>query len=207
MQTVSILAGLTLAALGWAAPALATDEPVNQPSQVPVQEALIPDLPDFPTVWQESPVPLQLFSAPPFGPDDKGGTYTEMGAGQPARLTPREEALLALGRAAIEASRAAGTLQIRRPEPTTPPIDHEGLERQKQGSLLHPPLSVPVLGTGSPVDMMSRGAVTAPVPPVPFALTPGELQKLAAMQNRSGLVVLPRTEGTVSHQPAEGNQP
>jgi hypothetical protein len=58
--------------------------------------------------------PLRLLESPPFGPDDKGSTYTDMSLGQagPAPLTDRERALLGLARAAIEASRAAGTLEI-----------------------------------------------------------------------------------------------
>lgn len=182
-----VLACSVLAAALTAGLAQAT-EPDNQPSPTPVQEELIPDLPEFPTVWQETG-PLQLFAAPPFGPDDKGGTYTDMGLGQPAHLTPWEQAILELGRAAVEASRAAGTLEMPRRELQALPMN-EDAARQKQESLLNPPASTPVLGTGSPADMAASGSTTAPVPVGPFPLTQAELEKLSAVDGQSGVVIL-----------------
>jgi hypothetical protein len=170
-------------ALGWPAIASAADQPERSPSPVPPQQELIPDLPEFPTVWSELPEPLRLFVAEPFGPLDKGGTYTDMGAGQPGRLTEREEALLALGRAAIEASRANGTLEIQRRIPT--PTATENMTEEEKRESLRRPANPPVLGTGSPADFVDQAGVSDPAPLGPVPPTQAELDKLAGAHSSS----------------------
>lgn len=171
-------------ALGSPTIASAADEPERSPSPVPPQEELIPDLPEFPVVWSQIPEPLRLFVAEPFGPLDKGGTYTDMGAGQPGRLTEREEALLALGRAAIEASRANGTLEVQS-RVTTPTATGTMTEDEKMELLRRPAANTPVLGTGSPADFMDQEGVSDPAPLGPVPLTQAEMDKLAAARSSS----------------------
>lgn len=72
---------LALAAemLAMTPPATAASEPDRRPSPVPVDAALVPELPEIPAPWQGPELPLELHAATPFGPDDKGGSYTDMG--------------------------------------------------------------------------------------------------------------------------------
>jgi hypothetical protein len=172
--------------------AIAADQPDSQPSPAVVQEELVPDLPEFPPVWSEPPEPLRLFLADPLGPQDKGGAYTDMGAGHPGRLTPREEALLALGRAAIEASRAAGTLEIRRSIPSDSEAGDlgDGSARTKEEMRLRSSASAPVLGTGSPADFTNPTSGADPAGGGHVGPTTAELAKLAAIQGQTGLVLL-----------------
>ena len=58
--------------------------------------------------------PLELKEIPIDPRFHRGGTYTDSGEGQPNVLTQSELELLEMARAAIEASRAAGTLHITR---------------------------------------------------------------------------------------------
>jgi len=172
-----------LCGFGWISNAWAAGEPERSPSPTPPQEELIPELPAFLLVWSGVPEPLRLFVAEPFGPLDKGGAYTDMGAGRAPHLTEREQALLALGRAAIEASRANGTLEVPR-RPSTPADAGENTEQAKKDLLRRSP-APPVLGTGSPADFTSQQAVTDPAPLAPTPLTPAELEKLAAARDAS----------------------
>lgn len=166
---------------------LAADEPINEPANAPVGPALIPDLPDFIWIWQGPDAPLELLQAQPFGPEDKGGTYTDMGRGGPSRLTERETALLGLSRLAVEASRLAGTLQTATPETRIPASGDA--ERLKQEAVMRAPYQTPVPGSGAPSDRM--------VPTIPgrsgsaVPLTRAEIEKLAATEGRSGIVILP----------------
>lgn len=181
---IALAAFFFIPGLGFAA-----DEPINEPSNAPLDQSVIPDLPDFEWVWQGPTAPLELLQAAPFGPEDKGGTYTDMGRGAPSRLTERETALLELSRLAVEASRLAGTLEAVVQETTTPmPAD---AERLKQEALGRAQTQTPVPGSGAPTDHMvpsTPGRTSGSVP-----LTQAEIEKLRAAreQAESGLVILP----------------
>jgi len=185
---------------------------VREPSPVPMQQELIPDLPAFPVEFSESAEPLRLFVAEPFGPDDKGGTYTDMGLGQAGHLTQREVALLALGRAAVQASRAAGTLEMRLGQTKAPGAgaDPAAIARQKSESLLHPPAGAPVVGTGSPDDFLGASGEAQPSPNAPFEMTLRELEKLAAARSVAsdgGIAPTPAPEtGDAPAPRGKGNQ-
>lgn len=166
---------------------LAADEPINEPSNAPVGPVLIPDLPDFPWIWQGPDAPLELLQAQPFGPEDKGGTYTDMGRGGPSRLTERETALLELSRLAVEASRLAGTLEVVTSETRIPAS--ADAERLKQEAVMQAQTQTPVPGSGAPTDHVVPTAPGRSASAVP--LTRAEIEKLAATEGRPGIVILP----------------
>jgi hypothetical protein len=181
---IALAAFFFIPGLGFAA-----DEPINEPSNAPQDQFVIPELPVFPWVWQGPAAPLELLQAAPFGPEDKGGTYTDMGRGAPSRLTERETALLELSRLAVEASRLAGTREVVVQETTTPmPAD---AERLKQEALGRAQTQIPVPGSGAPTDHMVLSTPRSASGPVP--LTQAEIEKLRAAreQAEAGLVILP----------------
>jgi hypothetical protein len=174
-----LILGLLLTSLV-AAPSRASDEPERHPSPVPPQAELIPDLPEAPAVIMNDEA-LRLLEAAPFGPDDKGSTYTDMGLGRTgAPLTERERAILALARSAVEASRAAGTLEIAPPPETrlAPALDAEAakLERLHTGGVVEP---APV--PGDPNTLRSMPAAPEFVGPVlPSAEELAKLERAAS---------------------------
>lgn len=175
-------------ALLWAAgSSFAADEPVNEPSNAPVNPSMIPDLPEVPWVWQGPAAPLELIEAPPFGPGDKGSSYIDMGRGGPSRLTDRESALLELSRLAVDASRLAGTLGTQTTE--TVIVPGADADRLKMEALSRAQTDTPVADSGAPSD---RSDWTTPAPPARgVPMTPAELEKLQAANGRSGVVILP----------------
>lgn len=183
----SLIGASTLAAIGRS---VAANGPESHPSPTPVDATLVPNLPQFPWSWQ--PVgPLELRYSDPLGPDDKGSTYTDMGVSGESRLTEREVALLELSRAAVEASRLAGTLGTGAPSGPRTPSDPLAARRLKDEAATHPPVSTPVLGTGGPGDhavmTVDPSRASAPTP-----LTEDEAAKLAfALAHRAAIVELP----------------
>jgi len=142
--------------------AFSSDEPISGASLATVP-GVVPDLPallEYPVNLQGPLLPLDLLPAAPFGPEDKGGTHVDMGAGRPSRLTERETALLQLSRAAVEASRAAGTLLMPLVEVIAPPVSPEEASRMKLAALATAPMAVPTPGTGAPSDFI--GPMQAP---------------------------------------------
>lgn len=209
--------------------AAAASEPDRQPSPAPVDGTLVPELPEFPAAWQGPELPLELRMAAPFGPEDKGGSYIDMGVAGDAypgtgkssstrrgtgpgtgevagagELTSREQALLALSRAAVEASRAAGTLGVaathgdprlqRSPLAIDPNVSPSEAILQKIAERVTARATARVPGTGDPSDhaagaTTSRNSASANSGAV--RLTPPEIAKRAAAGNAPGLVVLP----------------
>jgi len=139
-------------------PAWAADEPERHPSPTPPQADLIPDLPPIPAPIVTVDDVLRTIDAPPFGPDDKGGRYTDMSVGREISdvLTDQERALLGLARQAIEASRLAGTLQVPGPAERKIPmvLNAEANKLARLQSLIQ---AEPVVGSGGPHDARLAG--------------------------------------------------
>lgn len=185
IQTIARLGLLTSIALATTGSTWAADEPERRPSPTPPQQELIPVLPDLsdaPVDVAVSDALLRLLEAPAVGPDDKGSTYTDMGAGLEGRsvLTAGERALLDLARLAIEASRAAGTLEVSGPpeQQTAVPLDAAAL---KLARLQSPVAGEPVPGSGGPYDVIGAPAANDFVGPIePTAEELAKLEKLHA---------------------------
>lgn len=171
--TTWVLAVLALAAIfASAGLAFSADEPISgapgvSGASVATMPGLVPDLPETPASFREPMLPLDLLPAAPFGPQDKGGSYIDMGVGQPSRLSEREVALLELSRAAVEASRTAGTLQIPVVEVIGPPVSPEDASRMKLAAMAAAaaaPMAIPTPGTGAPSDFIGpmQAPATAP---------------------------------------------
>lgn len=198
-------------AVGVAGGSALAEGPDSQPGPNPVNTDLIPTLPEIPWTWQ--PVgPLELRFADPFGPDDKGSTYTDMGGLGESRLTERESALLALSRAAVEASRLAGTLGVGAPVGPRTPTDPATAQRLKAEAAARARVSTPVPGTGGPADHAQL--VVDPIGGSPSApLTAAEAEKLAlALAQRGTIVQLPPTGAVVQPEgaprpPQNGDEP
>jgi len=153
---------------GWAvlsailiAPALAfaSDEPVNQaPANAPVQEVERIVSPEAANRIEEGPVEVEasLLQSTPVAEtsEHRADMFTDSGLGQPAGpITAAERSKLEMARAAIEASRAAGTLFVTElPEDTIPATEAE-LQAMKMQQLAArgstPPAPDPVAGVGS----------------------------------------------------------
>ena len=173
--SAAVLALLLLPAAG-----LASDEPVNAPpARAIVQEVESLAVP-APTVPFDAGTrrmhPTVLVpTLVPADAEQRGGTMTDAAAGlAPAAPTPGELAKLDAARAAIEASRAAGTLLVTQlPEDTTPATREEqrAMKMQKLDAHRTTPLPPdPVAGIGEdlpPVQLMG-----------PAGLTPAEQAKL-----------------------------
>jgi hypothetical protein len=182
-----------------AGPAFPADEPISGPSLAPVDESLIPALPELPWVWQGPDLALELVQSQPFSSEDKGATYTAMGR-EESPLTEREKALLELSRAAVEASRLAGTLQLPLAEAAGPTVSRAEAERLKEESLHRSRAVEPVPGTGDPADQTDRQAAGRLRSSSPLEPTPAELERLAAARGQSGVVVLDPPETPVREE-------
>jgi hypothetical protein len=139
--------------------AFASDEPVNQaPANAPVQEVERVVSPEVANRIEEGPVELEassLQSTPVTETaEHRAEMFTDAGLGQPAGpITAAERSKLEMARAAIEASRAAGTLFVTElPDDTIPATEAE-LQAMKMQQLAArgstPPAADPVAGIGS----------------------------------------------------------
>ncbi|MBK8229440.1 MAG: hypothetical protein IPK72_02400 [Candidatus Eisenbacteria bacterium] len=183
-----LIAVVGASAAGIAGGSALAEGPDSQPGPNPVDPSLVPALPEIPWTWL--PVgPLELRFADPFGPEDKGGTYTDMGGLGENRLTQREVALLELSRAAVEASRLAGTLGVGAPIGPRTPADPAGAARLKE-DMVRARVSRPVSGTGGPADpALTAGDPLGATPSAP--LTPAEAEKLALARAQQGAIEQP----------------
>jgi hypothetical protein len=138
--------------------ALASDDPVNQPpANVPVQEVERIVSPESAIVIEDEPIGIEESSLQstsiPSNAEHRAETFTDARLGLPAGpLTAGERSKLDLARAAIEASRAAGTLFITAlPEDTVPATEAEQQAMKMQmleARTSVPPVADPVAGIG-----------------------------------------------------------
>ncbi len=172
-----------LSCILWAPAIQAADAPASiQPGSQPAgEEVEAIQAPAIPVMETELPLGLELIphDAVITDPNDKGSVYTDgsLGAiaGPPTAL---ESAKLAMGRAAIEASRQAGTLQVA-PTEITPDQSGDETEAMKLTRLATTP-PAPVIADPA----AGSGVETAPVQMVgPVGMTPEELQKLGKERN------------------------
>lgn len=183
----------------------AANEPDSQPSNAPIDQTLVPVLPDLPWVWLDF-VPLELHQAAPFSPDDKGGTYTHIRGVTSNPLTARETALLELSRQAVEASRLAGTLGVSTSSNPQTPASPEEAARLKAEVFAKLATKTPVPGTGGPADH-AIPSVAAPSSSGPVALTAAEIDKLAAARAQAGAVVVTPSDVPVQQDPGAPQAP
>jgi len=127
--------------------------------------------------------PLELRAVSPAAAAEKADTFTDAGFGlAPAPLTALEESKFRLARAAIEASRRAGTLE--RAEPVDPatvpsPEDWEAIKRQA--------LEATPAVTLAPDPAAGVGVETAPPEAAgPAPMTPEEREKLERLRAAGG---------------------
>lgn len=177
---------LGLSALGLALalslPALASETPNRGPAtETPAQSAESIQAPVMGPLLPENlrlGGPLEPVTLSPVDELDRGSTFTDAGLGLRAEgddvLNAIERAKLDMARAAVEASRAAGTLYVMGPQPGNP-ADLDALRAAKdalQQSM--PPAAVP-----STPGLSGIGAEIDPIQLVgPTELSPAELEKL-----------------------------
>jgi hypothetical protein len=162
----------------WAPAAMAADTPapIHVGSEPTGEEVEAIQVPAIPVTEAELPAGSELTprEVVPVDPNDKGSVYTE-GAGETLVGPPTalEAAKMAMARAAIEASRIAGTLFVPAAEITPDDAGSQSEAMKLQRLATNPPAPVvadPAAGSG---------VVTPPVQEVgPAGLTPQELEKL-----------------------------
>ena len=172
-----------LSCILWAPAIQAADAPASiQPGSQPAgEEVEAIQAPAIPVTEIELPVGFEMLpqDVVTTDPNDKGSVYTDGSlnavAGPPTAL---ESTKLAMGRAAIEASRQAGTLQVA-PTEITPDQSGDETEAAKLTRLATTP-PAPVLADPA----AGSGVETPPVQQVgPVGMTSEELQKLGKVRN------------------------
>lgn len=177
ISTDQICRALLLSCILWAPTVRAADTPpvihAGEPSTEEIEAIQAPSIPvlesELPTISEAAP---QEASA--VDPNDKGSVYTDGSIGAVVGPPPAlEEAKLAMGRAAVEASRLAGTLFIM-PAEEGPAEEDETLETRKLEHLSTMP-PAPVVADPA----AGSGVETPPVQQTgPVGLTPEEIEKL-----------------------------
>ena len=162
---------LTLAGFVLAPPARAAgDEPDRgRPAEAPAQSAEAIQAPAAPLLPADGlPYgPLELLTWNPVDPLDRGSDFTDAGLdAAPAAPSALEEAKLAMARAAVEASRAAGNLYVIGPQPAAlaPPDIQRAAKLDRLRS--QPPVPTPDLagpaGIGGGLDPLQLVGPSAP---------------------------------------------
>ncbi len=162
---------LTIAGLAFAPPARAAgDEPDRgRPAEAPAQSAEAIQAPAAPLLPADGlPYgPLELLTLNPVDPLDRGSDLTDAGLdAAPAMPSALEEAKLAMARAAVEASRAAGTLYVIGPQPAAlaPPEMQRAAKLDRLRS--QPPVPMPDLagpaGVGGGLEPLQLIGPSAP---------------------------------------------
>jgi hypothetical protein len=138
--------------------ALASDDPVNQaPADAPVQEVERIVSPESSIVIEDEPIGIEesllQSTSIPGDAEHRAETFTDARLGLPAGpLTAGERSKLDMARAAIEASRAAGTLFVTAlPEDTVPATEAEQQAMKMQmleARTSAPPVADPIAGIG-----------------------------------------------------------
>jgi hypothetical protein len=161
----------------------AADAPQQGPPQAgptqPVDSIMAPEI-AFP---MEPVTPAELFyqSVDPKHEGEKPSIYTDMSIGLTfAAPTPIEQTKLEMARAAVEAARAAGTLEVV-PNGLSHTDPSPEAEQAKQAALRAPSASLP------PDPAAGSGVSIQPIQETgPSGLTPVEIQKLAEQAKGGG---------------------
>ena len=178
--SVAVLATLLLAApLSFAAPEDAAPQTGREPSPAapePVESLPAPAVqPTDSALPRLTPSVLRSVSIPVDPLHHHGGLFTDSGPGAPAPLTVNERAKLEMARAAVQASRAVGTLLVvpREEEDLLTPAEREAVKQQRWAE--SPPAELPP-------DVAAGTAEVEPVQEVgPAGLTAYERQKLEGL--------------------------
>jgi len=198
--TAMILSGGVLMLAGYAATA---DSPLFGSAVPSADETETLNPPPGGALPAGSPQTLILREMPPVDPQDSGSFYTDAGLNRPASgPTERERVKLAMARAAVEASRAAGTLYNQPNLEDAAAMAPEDAEAQKLRRLRSAP--VRVLGEDRSAGI---GVEFAPVQKQgPDGLSAGELRKLSGQADETPASLPPDSPESPPIDPETGKE-